>query len=128
MYDAAFFVIWGSEEEKILASEIKEISPSVNLCNKLNIDSLIFLISKVDLVIGPDSGPTHIAWALNVASITLFGPTPSLRNAYQTDINRIIESKSNVNPHKINKNDYSIKEIEVNDIVKISHTLLKLNK
>ena len=86
------------------------------------------MISKASLVIGPDTGPTHIAWALNIASITLFGPTPGFRNTYKTNINRIIESKSNVNPYKIKKNDYSIKDIKVVDIVKISHTLLKLNK
>jgi heptosyltransferase I len=128
LFDAHFLIIWGNQEEKILADRIQALSPDVFICEKLTIDSLKSLISKVDLVIGPDTGPTHIAWALNVASITLFGPTPSLRNAYQTDINRIIESKSDVNPYKIDKNDYSIKGIKVDDIVKMSHTLLKLNK
>ena len=128
LIDANFLIIWGNSKEKILAEEIKTLASNVSICEKLTIHSLKSLISKVDLVIGPDTGPTHIAWALNVASITLFGPTPGFRNSCTTDINRIIESKSIVNPHKINKNDYSIKDIKVDDIVKISHTLLKLNK
>ena len=78
----------------------------------------------MDLVIGGDTGPTHMAWALNTPSITLFGSTPGYRNTYATTINRIIESKSGVNPYKINKNDFSIKTIQVNDIVKISKELL----
>ena len=128
LIDANFLIIWGNSKEKLLAEEIKTLASNVSICEKLTIHTLKSLISKVDLVIGPDTGPTHIAWALNIASITLFGPTPGFRNAHITDINRIIESKSTVNPHKINKNDYSIKDIKVDDIVKISNTLLKLNK
>jgi len=67
-----------------------------------------------------------MAWALNIPSITLFGPTPGYRNSYLTPINRIIESDSIVNPFRINQKDYSIKTIDVNEIVKISQLLLEL--
>ncbi len=63
-----------------------------------------------------------------IASITLFGSTPGYRNTYITDINRVIESKSEVDPYKINKNDLSIKTIKVNDIVKITKELLSKGK
>ena len=125
MLDANFLIIWGNQEEKIIADEIKVLSPNVNICDKLSIDSLISLIKQVDLVIGSDTGPTHMAWALNIPSITLFGPTPGYRNTYITNINKIIESDSKVNPFKINKKDYSIKNINTKDIVKISEKLLK---
>jgi heptosyltransferase-1 len=123
--DANFLVIWGSEKEKALASEIKDLSPDIHVCEKLSLDGLKSLISQVDLVIGPDSGPTHMAWALNIPSITLFGPTPGYRNTYSTDINKIIESESEVNPYKIDKNDYSINNINVGDILKLAQELLK---
>jgi len=124
LIDANFLIIWGNSEEKIMAEEIKAQSPSVNICQHLNIDSLKSLISQVDLLIGPDTGPTHMAWALNTPSITLFGPTPGYRNACETKINRIIESNSKVNPFKIDKNDLSMKDIEVDKIVKVSKDLL----
>jgi heptosyltransferase I len=124
LIDANFLVIWGNSDEKVMANKIKELSPEVEICNKQSIDSLILLISLVDLVIGPDTGPTHIAWALNVPSITLFGPTPGYRNTYQTPINRIIESESRVNPMKINYGDFSIKNIDVQEIVKVYKELL----
>ena len=79
-------------------------------------------------MIGSDTGPTHMAWALNIPSITLFGPTPGYRNTYITNINKIIESKSKVNPSKINKNDYSINDINVGDIVKLAKKLLRAIK
>ena len=123
--DANFLVIWGNEEEKLLAEQIKLISPNVNVMNKLSIDKLISLITQVNLVIGSDTGPTHMAWALNIPSITLFGPTPGYRNTLVTKINRIIESESEVNPYKINKKDFSINSIKVSDIVEISKHLLR---
>ena len=125
LIDANFFVIWGNNKEKIMANEIKELSSKVNICEKLQLDHLLLLISKVDLVIGPDTGLTHISWGMNTPSITLFGPTPGHRNTYETKINRIIESKSKVNPYKIDKNDYSIKEIDVLEVCKITKELLK---
>ena len=127
VFDANFLVIWGSQEERKLAKTIKILSPEVHICPELSISSLISLIQQVDLVIGPDTGPTHMAWALNKPSITLFGPTPGYRNVFTTNINKYIESSSKVNPFKINQNDYSIKNINVDEIVKITDDLLKLN-
>ena len=126
--DANFFVIWESKAEKVMADDIKTSSPNVQVMQKLSLDALMSLISQMNLVIGSDTGPTHMAWALNVPSITLFGPTPGYRNTYITSINKIIESDSEVDPNKINKNDYSIKNIIVDDIVKIAEYLFKVSK
>jgi heptosyltransferase I len=124
LLDVNYLIIWGSKEEQIIAEQIKELCPKVNLCKKMTLSSLISLISQVDLVIGPDSGPTHIAWALNIPSITLFGPTPGYRNTYITKINKIIESNSKVDPYKINKDDYSIRDIDVQEILNNARKLL----
>ena len=123
--EANFLIIWGNETEKVMAEEIKDLSPNVNILEKLSLDVLISLIAQVDLVIGSDTGPTHMAWALNIPSITLFGPTPGYRNTYITNINKIIESNSEVNPNKIDKGDYSINNIKINDISKLAQELLE---
>ena len=94
------------------------------MIDKITLNDLKLLLSKVDLVIGGDTGPVHMAWALGVPSITIFGPTPGYRNTFETDINKIIESDSNVNPNKIDKNDYSIKDIEVENVVAKAMELL----
>ena len=88
-------------------------------------DRLISLVSQVDVVLGSDTGPTHMAWALNTKSLTLFGPTPSTRNVFVTDVNMVLESLSEVNPFKIDKSDFSISKIKVSEIVKIIEYLLK---
>ena len=122
--DANFLIIWGNQKEKIMAEKVKVLSPKVIICEKLSLDALISFILQVDLVIGPDTGPTHMAWALNKSSITLFGSTPGHRNSYATKINRIIESSSEVNPFKLDRNDMSIKDIEVQEILLVLKNLL----
>ena len=67
-----------------------------------------------------------MAWALNKASITLYGNRPAYRNSYITNTNKVIESNSKVNPYKIDKKDYSINEIEVEAIVELSKKLLNI--
>ena len=124
LLDANYLIIWGNDEERLLANKLKDLAPQVNICKKLSIDDLISLISQVDLIIGPDTGPTHIGWALNVPSITLFGPTPGYRNTLVTANNKIIESKSDVNPYRIDKDDYSISSINAIQVVEIAKSLL----
>ena len=126
LLDANILVVWGNLEEKNLANEIKSLSRNVNVCSALSLNSLISLVSKVDLVIGPDTGPTHMAWALNIPSITLFGSTPGYRNTFITNINQYLESSSKVNPNKIDLTDNSIDEIKVSEILKLSERLLRL--
>ena len=124
LLDANYLILWGNADEELLAKEIKKNAPNVNICPKLSLMQLTSLVSQVDLVIGPDTGPSHIAWALNVPSITLFGSTPGYRNTIVTEFNKIIESNSEVNPNKIDKNDYSIQNIKVDNIVDIAKALL----
>ena len=61
-----------------------------------------------------------------IPSITLYGSTPGYRNSCLTHINKIIESDSKVNPLKINHKDFSINNLNVNEIAKIADKLLLL--
>lgn len=121
--DENCLITWGNEAEKDIADFIANISKA-KVLPKLDLNSLKAIMSKVDLVIGNDTGPTHMAWALNIPSITLFGNTPGYRNTYITNTNKIIESKSIVNPFKLDRNDFSIKEIDENEIINTAKGLL----
>ncbi|MCG3670651.1 lipopolysaccharide heptosyltransferase I [Aliarcobacter butzleri] len=121
--DENCLITWGNEAEKDIANFVANISKA-KVLPKLDLNSLKAIMSKVDLVIGNDTGPTHMAWALNTPSITLFGNTPGYRNTYITNINKIIESKSIVNPFKLDRNDFSIKEIDENEIINMAKGLL----
>jgi heptosyltransferase-1 len=124
--DANIVILWGNEEEKLMAEQIQFNASNVSISSKLTLDELKVVIAQMDLIIGGDTGPTHMAWALNVPSITLFGSTPGYRNTYTTDINLVIESKSEVNPYKIDKNDLSISDIKVNEVALKAIVLLPL--
>lgn len=123
--DQDILVVWGNEEEYKMAHWLSQQCSKITLDAKGNLEDLKYKIQNSKLVIGADTGPTHMAWALNIPSITIFGNTPEYRNTYITPINKVIKSNSLVDPLKLDKNDFSIKEIKASDIVEIAKGLLK---
>jgi heptosyltransferase-1 len=119
-----FLVVWGSEQERQKAGRMSTQSGNIQVMPRLDLNSLKALIARADLLIGNDTGPTHMAWALNRPSITIFGPTP-VRMAYQTGINKVVKSASLVNPYKLDRQDYSIRAIDENEIIELAKTLLR---
>ena len=123
--DAKFICLWGNKYEYNLAKKLLEMSPKVSIAEKTSMAELLKIISKSNLVIGGDTGPTHLAWALNIPSITLFGPTLGSRNMFETDKNLKLESDSEVDPYKIDKDDLSISQIEPKTILSSAKRLLE---
>jgi ADP-heptose:LPS heptosyltransferase len=70
------FVIVGGVEERLLGEKLIKMVDgcAVNLCGKLRIEELIVLIKSCDLFVCNDSGPMHIAAALKIPLVALFGP------------------------------------------------------
>jgi heptosyltransferase-1 len=116
-------VVWGTEEELEIGEWLVANSDNISLAPKMNLDQLKHYISTSSLVIGNDTGPTHMAWALNVPSIVIFGLTP-VEQAFQTPLNRVIKSNSPVNHRKIDKSDFSIRNIDAMRIVELAQELL----
>ncbi len=116
-------VIWGNEAEKNTAEWMADQSEFIQIVPKLDLNSLKALIAHTDLLIGNDTGPTHMAWALNKPSITLFGPTPISR-VYQTALNKVLKSPSLVNPFRLDKQDFSITEISEQAIIELAEGLM----
>jgi heptosyltransferase-1 len=62
---------------------------------------LIALLRRVDLFIGADSGPTHLAAALAVPLVALFGPTDPARNGpWGPGPKRILRHPSSITSYK----------------------------
>jgi len=117
-------VIWANKYENEAAKYLFEHCDNVNICEKMSLDQLKNKIIQASLVIGGDTGPTHMAWALNIASITIFGNTPDYRNTYITDINKVIKSDTEVNALRLDKNDFSIKNIDPKKISQLAYEIL----
>ncbi|MFB3903416.1 MAG: lipopolysaccharide heptosyltransferase II [Acidobacteriota bacterium] len=76
----AQILIFGSREEKRLAEEIRESMHyrPLLLAGATDLGTLMALISLCDLFITNDSGPMHLAAALDTPQIALFGSTDEI--------------------------------------------------
>ena len=104
-------LIWGSFAEYDDAQWIANHTSNAFVSPKMSLTQLVDFVAGCTLTIGNDTGPTHIAWAMNRPSITLFGPTNE-RMIYPTLINIGIKSPSEVDIFHINRNDFSICKID----------------
>jgi lipopolysaccharide heptosyltransferase I len=70
-------VITGSSSDRRIVKEITDESPGgiIDLCGRTDLKELVALIAGAGAVVCNDSGPMHIAAALNRPVISIFGPT-----------------------------------------------------
>lgn len=116
-------ILWSNQEEYERAMWLAEHSADATMLPKISLNDLKALITQVDLVIGNDTGPNHMAWALNKPSVTILGCT-SITRIPQGTCNVAVSSPTCVNPSKINRSDLSIQEISPYEIVDSARKLL----
>ncbi len=121
--DANILIPYGNESEKADGDYIASKCKNVKVLPKINLNVLTALISNVDLLIGNDTGPSYIAWANNIPSITIFGATPPTR-IYETKINKVLKSSSKIDHYNLDKDDFSISEIKEDQVLQIALSLL----
>ncbi|UOS59032.1 lipopolysaccharide heptosyltransferase I [Helicobacter pylori] len=116
-------LLWHASEDKATAlyHTLKNQS-DVLLLPKLTLNEVKALLFKMDLIIGGDTGITHLAWALQKPSITLYGNTPMERFKLESPINVSLTGNSNANYHK---KDFSIQNIEPKKIKECVLNILK---
>ncbi|MCK4956016.1 MAG: lipopolysaccharide heptosyltransferase II [Candidatus Cloacimonetes bacterium] len=93
--------IFGSKSENDLAKQLMADSARKleNYCGKLTLDQLCYYVQAMDLIISNDSGPMHIAAALQKKQIAIFGAThPKLGFAPQNDNAIVISADTNCQP------------------------------
>ncbi|MDP2173652.1 MAG: glycosyltransferase family 9 protein [Candidatus Cloacimonadaceae bacterium] len=82
------FLLFGSKQENHLCLRLADSNPetAINLCGALSFSELNRVLARCDLVISGDSGPMHLAAALNKKQIAIFGSThPRLGFAPQNE-------------------------------------------
>jgi lipopolysaccharide heptosyltransferase I len=70
-YGLASIIAGGAGDAKLAA----RIPGALDLTGKTNLRQLVALLERADLVIGNDTGPMHIAAALDRPIVALYGPT-----------------------------------------------------
>lgn len=76
-------LIAGDAEKSLLIGLVKnlpaKLKPRTRLIENIDLTVLALVLSRAELLIGMDSGPTHLAASLGVKTIAIFGPTdPSI--------------------------------------------------
>src|SRR5260221_158394 len=73
--DAQVILTGNSDEEAIVHSITERMATKpINLVGRTSLGGLAALISALDLFVSNDTGPAHIACAVDTLSITIFGP------------------------------------------------------
>lgn len=91
-YSVRVLILWGPREYPLAESIGKSMAEKSVLAPKTSIKQLMALIKRCRLFISGDTGPVHIAAALGVPTVTLFGPSSPLRNGPYGEGHRIIKS------------------------------------
>lgn len=115
------------EDAKHMAQKFENID---NFVNKTNLTQLKNILADVDLFIGNDSGPTHIAAAVGTNTLTIFG---------STDIKHCVKFMPYIGHHEYLKPSEDIKchpcyktkcptDMECMESIKVDHVFSKVQE
>jgi lipopolysaccharide heptosyltransferase I len=83
LYDVQVLLFWGPGEEQIVDSILRLTKEKIHLVPDSTLKELGGFISCCHLIISNDSGPMHMATALKIPTIGIYGPTnPELQGPY----------------------------------------------
>jgi heptosyltransferase I len=111
--------------EKDLACEAEAASGGVAKAMKTSISELIALTRRATLFIGGDTGPLHLAAAMQVPVVAIFGPTDPARNGPYWTRSVVLRSASSMTSHtRRSQPDEGLMEIGVDAVLNAARTLL----
>ena len=110
----------------MIASKFKNIH---NISGKLTLKETSYLLSKAKFIICGDTGPMHIAVAVNCPVIALFGGSNPQRTGPYQGTHTIIQHKLKCSPcyKKRCKNNMCLKEIKVKEVFEACEKIMLSN-
>ncbi len=87
------FAVLGSEDDRALGEFIarEDGQRCLDLTGRLSLSELVEWIRLGELVVSNDTGPMHVAAALNKPVVALFGPTEPCRTGPYRQLNHILQ-------------------------------------
>ena len=117
-------VNFGPGEEE-LAHEVEAASEGSAKALSCSITELIALTRRARLFIGGDTGPLHLAAALRVPVVAIFGPTDPARNGPYGTRSVVLRNPVSATTHaRTSKPDEAMLEIGVDAVVEAARSLL----
>ena len=122
-------IILGGKTDGEVAQEVQNLAQTklINLAGKTTLREAIYLISQCRLFISNDSGLMHIAGALNIPTIALFGSTNPVTTAPAGNKSIIVRKEISCSPclKEICPTDFRcMKQISVEDVLTAAQSLL----
>jgi len=91
-----------------------------------SVSELIALTRRASLLVGGDTGPMHLAAALGVPIVALFGPTRPERNGPYATRSVVLRSPQSVdNSSHTDRPDRGLLSIKSEQVIVAAHDLLK---
>jgi ADP-heptose:LPS heptosyltransferase len=77
----ATILVTGSEADRALAEGLAQAlpAPPIDVTGRLGVRDTMAVIEGLDLFLSPDTGPMHMACAVDTRSVSVFGPSDPLR-------------------------------------------------
>ncbi len=91
--DSTILLSWGNEaEQKAVTSLAVEIGKGARVIDRYSLKGLIALLKKVDLVVGGDTGPVHLAAAVGTPTVSFYRSSDGKRSGPRGRGHVIIQS------------------------------------
>jgi heptosyltransferase-1 len=121
-------VNYGPGEEE-LAAAVESASDGAARRISCSIAELIALTRRAKLLIGGDTGPTHLAAALKVPVVAIFGPTNPARNGPFNTRSIVLRSASSMTDHSRHREpERGLLQITPEEVVLAARELLRESK
>jgi lipopolysaccharide heptosyltransferase I len=89
-WEATVFLLWGPGERGLAEQVKRHMQGPGHLVPEMGLPALAAFLRGCDLFIGGDSGPLHMAAAVGVPVLGLYGPSDPVRNGPFRDTDRVV--------------------------------------
>ena len=115
---------YGPGEEE-LAEAVESASAGTARKISCSISELIALTRRARLFVGGDTGPMHLAAALQVPVVAIFGPTNPARNGPFGTSSIVLRSASSLTSHaRLREPEKGLLEISAEEVIAAARKLL----
>ena len=126
MYPKKVVLLWGPGDEETIQYIKEKKLPNIFIIPSLNIRELSSILNFASILVSNDNGVRHIAQALSVKTIGLFGPTNEKAWMKQDKNNIALTSPASCRPYDKTRcrDNFCLKDISADSVAKKIDELL----